>query len=501
MPIFQTSVLPVANALRRQQLDRPVSFIRPGMIGLFLPQPSVAGVSKPSRVAKIQNVCSAGDINYSRLLKFSTSTFARSTGSYFVELKRIAKSIIQGVFDSLFTSERKIMRHPVCIVSLICLGNLLATIRLAQAGESIPFEVKALTVDLNEGCDIADFDGDGKLDVVAGRNWFHNPDWLPRPVRSIEDKAGYVHSNGDFTYDVNLDGRPDIIAGDFFTTSVYWYENPGADLLLKGVLWEKHLLLDTGLGANEASFLHDLDGDGKPEWISNSWVDSTPLVAWELVPAPKDATLKRHLLAEKGQKHGFGFGDINNDGREDILTGAGWLEHPEGAPLEGPWKVHADWNAAWSVPVLVRDLNKDGRNDIIVGNPHNYGLFVWFAEAPETDGKLKFRVVEIDKSYSQLHALHFADLDGDGRDELITGKRVRAHNGNDPGAGDPAIVCYYTVDDAGNFTRHIIKEGSVGIGLQIRTGDLDGDGDLDIVVAGKDGTQILFNQMKQPAGK
>jgi hypothetical protein len=381
-----------------------------------------------------------------------------------------------------------------------------------MAADPVTFTVTPLTVDANEGCDIADFDGDGKLDVVAGRNWFHNPDWLPRPVRNIDDVNGYVHSNGDFAYDVNGDGRPDVVAGDFFFTQVYWYENTGADSLLKGFQWPKHELVDTGLGANEIAFFHDLNKDGKPEWICNSWIDKNPLVAWELTtvtetvpPAngkgePKQVTrpsARRHLISEVGQSHGFGFGDINQDGREDILTASGWFECPEGNSMENPWKLHADWKTRWSCPVLVRDLNGDGRNDIVIGNPHDYGLFVWWGKGPDASGKYVFEEETIDKSYSQLHCVHFADLDGDGRDELITGKRVRAHNQNDPGAGEPPIICYYSIDPAGKFTRHIINEGNVGIGLQIRTADLDGDGDIDIVVPGKEGTQILFNQRIQ----
>ena len=82
------------------------------------------------------------------------------------------------------------------------------------------------------------------------------------------------------------------------------------------------------------------------------------------------------------------------------------------------------------------------------------------------------------------------------RAELITGKRVRAHNGKDPGAGDPPVICYFTMDDDAKFERHVIHRGQAGIGLQIRSGDLDNDGDIDLVFAGKDGTEIFFNTSK-----
>lgn len=380
----------------------------------------------------------------------------------------------------------------------------------ASAEHPVRFEVQLLAVDANEGVAVADFDNDGRLDVSAGRNWYRNPGpgskdgWVPRPLRVLEDWNGYTHSNGEHAYDVDGDGFTDVVSGNFTLTQVYWYKNPGKEGLERGVQWKQFLLAETGQKTNEIGVLMDVDleGDGRPEWVSNQWNKNAPLIIWRFdkgdsKPTDLKQTMVGHTVGPKNG-HGIGFGDINNDGRDDILVGSGWYERPAGDPYTGEWKFHADWDRHFSCPMLVRDVNGDKLNDLVWGNPHDFGVFVWLAQPGVAgDGKLAFKEVKLDDSFSQAHAIHFADLDGDGRDELITGKRVRAHNGRDPGGKQPPILVYYTWDERfSEFKRYVINDGAVGIGLQIRTADLDADGDLEIILAGKDGTQVLWNQAK-----
>ena len=300
-------------------------------------------------------------------------------------------------------------------------------------------------------------------------------------------------------HDVDGDGDLDVIAGQFTLSSVLWFENPGKEGLITEDAWQKHELVETGYKHNEMIFFRDMDGDEIPEYVANSWNSKNPMVIWKFKGKKASKGMSKHVVSESGNGHGQGFGDINGDGHEDIIFMQGWYERPAKNALGQPWKWRKDFTLPHaSCPILVKDLNGDGRNDLIWGDGHNYGLYWHEQMEPRKDGTTVWKHHLIDKKISQLHAITWDDLNKDGQPEIITGKRYYAHSGKDRGAEDEIVIASFQprLSDDGkvSFKKDVLHTGLAGTGLYIHTPDLDGDGWKEIVVPGKSGTHILWNK-------
>ena len=162
--------------------------------------------------------------------------------------------------------------------------------------------------------------------------------------------------------------------------------------------------------------------------------------------------------------------------------------------IKDQWEWHGDWELEDAgFPIIGYDVNNDGKMDLIYGHGHSYGIY-WLEQQGDAPAR-KWVKHTIDESFSQVHALKMADIDGDGEPELIVGKRYRGHAGDDPGSYDPLVIYYYKIDrKTGTFTRFPISvNGTAAAGTQFVVADLDGDGDLDMAVAGKTGVHFIEN--------
>jgi hypothetical protein len=206
----------------------------------------------------------------------------------------------------------------------------------------------------------------------------------------------------------------------------------------------------------------------------------------------------KHVVSPKTYGHGIGAGDVNGDGRTDIITPEGWFEAPPD-PRTGEWKWHPDFKLGATGFIYALDINGDGRPDLVTTMAHDYGIF-WMEQA--ADGKWIKHM--IDDTYSQAHALTLVDLNGDGQKDLLTGKRYMAHD-HDPGAREPLGIYWYEYrkDEHGNivWVKHVIDYSTrTGAGMHIPVADLHGNGGLDFVVAGKSGLFLFENLTHRQRG-
>jgi hypothetical protein len=233
------------------------------------------------------------------------------------------------------------------------------------------------------------------------------------------------------------------------------------------------------------------------------------VVVWyELEKAGNPPTWKKHDFGTAAAGHGVGSGDVNGDGRTDLLTPKGWFEGPAD-PKSDTWAWHPEWDlGATGIQILARDVDGDGLSDVVYGMGHNYGLF-WLKQGKRSGGERTWTRATIDDSIASVHTLIWADIDGDGRaHELVTGKRVYATDGS--------VVAWYQFDrQAGKWVRHTVFQGeparnapakaperdalkdfpagTAGTGLQMVAIDLDKDGDTDLVCPGKSGLYWFEN--------
>jgi hypothetical protein len=341
-----------------------------------------------------------------------------------------------------------------------------------------------------ESAGVWDVNNDGVLDIVCGDWWYEGPDFKKKHrIGKLQPEGEYYDDFSTIPLDVNGDGHVDFVSCGWFCKGLYWRENPGSP----DKEWPRHVIAEPG--NVETARAWDIDGDGILEIVPN--MPNSPLFIYKLNMDENGkgaGSFAEYKIHDEAQGHGLGCGDLAGNGRMDIVLRKGWLEAPA-RPYEEPWKWHPDFDlGSAGVPIIVADVNGDGLADLIVGESHDYGLNWW--EQRRDGAKRSWIKHPIDPDNSQYHDMQWVDIDGDGQCELVTGKRYRAHCGNDPGADDPAGI-YYFKWNGECFCKQVVDYGLApvgsGCGIHFATADLTGNGLPDIVAPGKDGLQVFFN--------
>jgi hypothetical protein len=372
----------------------------------------------------------------------------------------------------------------------------------------------------------ADFNHDGIMDVVSGPYVYYGPDYTHYReaffAGTYNPSREFTNVNCEYAFDFNGDGWPDILTGPGAHPALYI--NPKGE----SRRWDKYEVL---LGDNKESIniqseitvFTDIDGDKRPELV---YANNGALWYAKFDPADPTKPWKQHQISGKGYAlaHGIGTGDINGDGRIDIINPYGWWEQPKNTDNDAQWTYHPQVfsryghrsMAVGGSVMAVYDANGDGLNDVVtVLNAHGFGLG-WFEQKRSKDGKISFVKHLIADDYltanknvggvtvSEMHGSTFADIDGDGVTDFIAGKRYWTHLDDyfDPDPyGDAVLYVFKTVRDkkapgGARFVPELIHNRSGG-GSDIAVADLNNDGATDIISATDRGTFIFWNNYKK----
>jgi hypothetical protein len=367
------------------------------------------------------------------------------------------------------------------------------------------------------GAGAGDFNNDGVLDVVAGPYIYFGPDY----TNYREVYLGHTSNPGteytqevwmQFAADFTGDGWPDVINANYTPPDlgVNLYVNPRGEKRR----WDKFTVVPAY--QSEIGLVRDIDGDGRPEivYMAQGYVRYA-----KPDPAKPTAPWTVHAVSEQGYAtaHGLGAGDINGDGRLDIVNAFGWWEQPPAGSSAENWTYHPQTFARYGRNIFggsvmgIYDVNGDGLNDVVtVLNPHGWGL-AWYEQKRDPSGNITFVQHMImddfstrnagDVTFSEPHGTAVADVDGDGIPDFIVGKRYWAHRDDylDPNPYGPAVLyAYRTVRNrnapgGAEFVPELIDSSS-GTGSDVLPVDLNHDGAIDIVTATRFGTFIFWGK-------
>jgi hypothetical protein len=397
-----------------------------------------------------------------------------------------------------------------CFIPRAVIVIYLVLLAVAVRGEDFAlhtFQRQQLTdVYYSEGIAAGDLNHDGVTDMIYGPYWFAGPSFTEKreiyPAKA-QPRERYADHFFAWIYDFNGDGWNDVLTAGFPGTPAYVYENPGAGGHDKP--WPKHQVFDSV--SNESPQFLNIVGDVRPELVCTNagffgyaTIDfSKPWEAWQFHPVSEK-------IAPVPFGHGLGIGDVNGDGRQDILMKDGWFTQPEKLEGDPKWSFQkARFAPTGGAEMYAYDVDGDGDNDVITSlAAHDFGL-AWHEQVRDGD-TIAFRqhLIMGDQPaqnryglvFSELHSVNLADIDGDGLKDIVTGKTYWSHHTQSPLWDAGAVVYWFKLvrgRDGVDWVPYQ-ADGDSGIGRQLIVADINKDGLPDLASGGMKGAHVLLHR-------
>jgi hypothetical protein len=303
--------------------------------------------------------------------------------------------------------------------------------------------------------------------------------------RHVISRINY-RSCGIASADVNGDGYTDIIGrydtdgnDNNETGAMFWLENPHGDDSNMDIDWEQH---DMGFSTYAKDILAaDFDNDGKTDVVSRG-VDGVLRVYVQ------QAGNKWKIINIDAPHHdGTDVGDIDRDGDPDIVINGKWYETPNKLYTD-EWISHdyaPRWykqktgkNGKWfdnNSKVVLKDIDRDGWLDIFISNAETTGYAITWYRNPG-DAKDPSWQEYMVGYMNYAHTLCIEDMDKDGDLDVVSGELIFGSAPN-PDGSHPVVI-FINKGNNLDWDKQLLSEAGCYGGI---VGDMDDDGDMDIV--------------------